>query len=236
MDDLRNQIKIRGFVDRFADPVTEFKGRFGDKLRPPEEAFDIVAATFNNVATGRSNVVMHFTEVEVIASSEPWPFPNKDISIAYSESKQSRWVIFSNSLAKLLAENEKFGDVTGRRMHLKMVSHVMYQGKDEDGKEKKGPTLCWEVVGMDRASAVAEDGAKASISAEHQLILLLNGRTEQQFNMEALRLPTVKGDSALTTRILNRTWFAEVIAKGLASKDDAGLYTLTEAGVLALQG
>ena len=146
---------------------------------------------------------MHFTEVEVIASSEPWPFSNKDVSISYSESKQSRWVIFSDSLAKLLAEKETFKDIIGRMVHLKMVSHTMYQGKDEDGKDKRGPMLCWEVVGMDGASAGEE--AKTSVSAEHQLILLLNGRTEQQF------------------------------AKGLASKDDAGLYTLTEAGVLALQ-
>ncbi len=239
LDDLRSQIKIRGFVDRFADPVTEFEGRFGDKLHP-EKAFDIVAATFNNVATGRSNIVMHFEDIDSssVVSTEPYPFPNKDISISYSESKQSRWVIFSDSLVKFLAENETFEDAIGRRMHLKMVSHTMYQGKDESGKDKRGPTPCWEVVGMEGASTTAPADGKAAagtVSAEKQLLVLLNGRSEQQFNMEVLRLPAVKSDSSLTTRILNRTFFSEIISKGLISKDEAGVYTLTESGVAALQ-
>jgi hypothetical protein len=223
-DDLRNQIKFRGLKQGgFQDPVKEFKGKL--------EGFDIVESVFNNQPTGRSNVVLKFSELDVIVSTEPWQFPVKEVSIGYSDRQGSRWGIFAESGVKFLRDDEEFQSLIGRRLHLKIVVHKLYQGK-EKGEQ---PADCWEIVGVERATG-SSNGKAPAMSSKSQLLLLLNGHTEQQFNMEALKLPAVKGDSALTTNILNKSFVMALISNGLVVKDDAGVFTLTDAGVASLQG
>lgn len=220
LDDLRNQITFRGLKDSgFADPVREFKGNLA--------GFDVVEAEFQGVKQGRNNVILRFSDVEAIISDPPWSYPNKDITIGYSDRKQSRWGIFAESGLKFLSENEEFSNLVGKRLHLKIAVHMLFQGKERGVQ----PADCWTIVGVEGAADV--NGAEA-ISAEKQLLILVNGKTRQQFNMEAIRLPIVKKDSALSSRLLNNTWFAEITSNGLVSKDEAGIYTLTEQGIALL--
>mgnify|MGYP001569090839 CR=1 FL=1 len=222
-DDLRASIKFRGLKESgFTDPVREFKGKL--------TGFDVVEAEFQGVKQGRNNIVLHFAEVEPIVSDPPWPYPVKDITIGYSESKRSRWGIFAESGLKFLSAQEEFSNLIGRRLHLKIAIHKLYQGK-EKGEQ---PADCWEIVGVEGASA-SNNGADAML-IEKQLLMLLNGRTQQQFNMEALKMDAVKKDSAMVGKLLSTAWFTEVSSKGLVAKDETGIYALTEAGLAALQG
>ena len=124
-------------------------------------------------------------------------------------------------------ESRRIGNLVGRRLHLKIEVHKLFQGK-ERGEQ---PSDCWTIVNVEEA---ASNGKAETTSPEKQLLLLINGRTQQQFNMEALKSPEIRKDSKLVSRLLNNTWFAEVISNGLVTKDEAGVYTLTEAGIALL--
>lgn len=117
-------------------------------------------------------------------------------------------------------------------MHLKTEVHKLWQGRERGTQDAN----CWIVAAISNGTSTSKGAnGTSSASAEKQLITLIDGRTEQQFNMEALRLPAVRSDSSLSSRLINKTWFAEIVSRGLVTKDDSGVYSLTEAGMNAIQ-
>ncbi len=229
LDDLRSQIRFRGLKQGgFQDPVIEFKGKF--------DGFDTKQIVFQGQPTDRIAVVLHFSDLEDVKCSEGvYQFPTKDLEIPFSESSNNtRWGHFSESGLKFLAENEEFGSLIEKRLHVKAEMKPTFQGQAKGTQ----PALCWVIVdveGVTQGGGGNNGTVVPTVSIEKRLLLLLNGKTQQQFNLDALRLDDVKKDSALVQTLLSNTWFGEVTAKGLVTKDDGGIYALTAEGLASLQ-
>jgi hypothetical protein len=111
----------------------------------------------------------------------------------------------------------------------------MMWNRDKGAEE---PREAWEILGVEglsssNGSTPAQAGAKPD-TALSAAIKLLNGKTIQEFNQEALRNSTVKSDPGLVSQILGGQFATALEQNGTVSKDAAGKYVVSESALAAV--
>jgi len=155
------------------NPLRDFKGTF--------EKYRTETRTFRDGGTGLY-VVLDFTDVQVIEAAEPYDFPIATLDFPYSRRRTSRWTILGDSATKLLKDDQDIRDAVGMRLHMKMATYDLYDGR----AQKAVPQLAWEVVGIEGTGTAVKQspGARA--------LEILDGKTLAQFNQEVLKDPLVR--------------------------------------------
>lgn len=159
-EQILGQLRTRGFEAGFQPrtPLREFIGRLDniggemvDRFTPP-----------------RAQALYNFSEVEVITSTEPYPFPIAQIGIFISVREQSAMGVFGASVDKVInadipddapPEEVKGQDyLIGKVLHMKMTGgHMMWDG----ATRKEVPRECWELVSVEGEAEVEEVPVKA---------------------------------------------------------------------------
>lgn len=247
-EEMLAQLRTRGFEDGFpSTPLRDFWGT----LRG-------IRGTLNtNVTPNRVEVNYYFEEVEVITSVTPYTDPIAEITIPNSTRRQSGMGVFGASIDKVinvgLAEDADASQIKGqdylldKRIHMKMTGgHMMWDGR----KKQEVPRECWEVVEVEGegiepepipqpapkpAARAPQPLPKAPAPAQlkndaggKQAIDLAEGKTEQQFYNEFFKNPTLKFNSLLVTKVMNRKLLQELVDGGLLEKDEDGVYHKAE--------
>ena len=194
-------------------PLRHFKGML--------KAYDVVEVTYGQGDGARTGaqVQLDFVDVEVIESTEPYDFPVGQIALPHSESETSRWGVFSLSANKFIPASVSGGDTMGWMVGKMIEMHYMGGGKvynrDQGGVIE---VEAWQVVGIDGGgtATVAVDPLTLTLS-------LLDGKTLQQFQMEAMKNQAVR-ESQYGQEILNASFIPNQTAAGRVSVDDNNIY------------
>jgi len=167
-----------------------------------------------------------FENVEVLESTEPYDFPIAQVDISYSPndagevSKNSRSGIFLDSLNAFYRENQDLPDAVGKRLLLHYTGGKQIYNRDQGGLVD---TEAWQVVEAQGFSDVVEPKSKVDPLAH--TLSILDGKTIQQFQQEAVKDPIVKG-SEYSSQILNGQFIPTQEAAGKIGKNDDGTYSI----------
>lgn len=236
LEDLKKQIKMRGLTEgsNFQTPLKEFVGTFDDFDAEYVEKFQ------------RTNVKLMFKDIEVIRSSEPYEFPIATLSIGLSNKKQSKWGIFAASALPFLPMDPNLAEddpsqpdisaLKGHRIHLVLDPNGFSYFSRAENKQITYET--WKVVSVDGSGSETGGQVARGKKADDPLVAalkLLDGKSDREFNMAALRNDTIKSDADLVKQILNNGFVSSVVSQGYVEKDSDGKYHLTDA-VAAIVG
>lgn len=172
--------------------------------------------------TPKLEVTYNFEEVEVIRTTEPYPFPIAQLSIMYSDTEKSLMGVFWGSASKIVNVDQDGNPVArlidgvpnpeyknqdflkGKKLTLKWTSgHMMWNGDAKDATHPKGQDVAreaWEVTSVEGEGSPTPTpvvGTPATKPAsnktpQEQALALLSGKTEQQFYQAVFAEPAFK--------------------------------------------
>ena len=199
-------LPIRGLSDGFDTPLQDFWGTlvsidqkqedFGGKGKPK------LKATFN------------FKDVKVILSTEPYNFPTAPIVFFWSGAKRSGWGILSNSITKLIPEDQPVEFLIGKKVHMVLTAGHTF-GKDKKTNEDIIKD-CWEVLEI--------EGIATKLNARERVLDIIDGKTDVQFNQAAVGDPVLKTDSELMSQLIGQTLLPALEASNKIKKDEGGVW------------
>lgn len=165
--------------------------------------------------------IFDFTDVVVIESTEPYPFPIAQIQISHSTRTETRWAALGNSIRRL------FGDVegattaclVGKNQDWAMLPAPTRRPVDPDnpgGDWETQDTDCWQVVSVEGAAQAAED------LTEH-ILNLADGKLEPAFYSVALTDPKVMASSDTINALTERKLLPALLEAGKLTRDAEGV-------------
>jgi hypothetical protein len=203
-DEQELPVTTRGLTssDFQGTPLRHFMGTLDEIVKEPgkfKERFNI-----------------NFSGIDVIESTEPYPYATATISIPGSNRWSSRWGIFAKSVNAIIPETEDILDQTGKRFEMKLTpNHMLYDGKEQ----KELPKECWEVVSIDGVSAET-----AAVPLNELLEEELNGKTLPEFNKAVFANPAVRNDKDLMKSLQDGSFVKGLVDSGRYSKDENNIY------------
>lgn len=208
------QVSIRGLTEGgFETPLRRFKGRYvGLKTEPITDA--------QGNTTGKIRVILQYSDVEVIDSTEPYNFPTAEIRFSHSLKKGSKWGIFSESLVKLLPEDEDLNECKGKMMELVYTPDHDF-GENRDTGERIVSSI-WEVASI--------EGGGAKVNPIERALELLDGKTIAEFNQVVFSDPAIKGDVAFGETLLDDSFIKSMLDSGKVTKNDDGVCHVKKEG------
>jgi len=213
------QVTWRNLTDGFQQtPLRHFKGKL--------ESIITEMRTFQNSPTPKQYHNLNFSEIDVILSTEPYPFPIAQLSFPSSDRKKSGWGVLGQSGLKFLNENEDVSVLVNAILELQMTPGHMMWNREAGGETARE---CWEIVGVERVGGVQGPSPGQTTNATETAINLLIGKNEQEWNQLVFANPIVKADSKLVAEILARTFLPALEADGIVCKDEAGIYSMVGA-------
>lgn len=185
-------------IDRPSDntiPLLEFSGVLKD----------YVAEDRKDDRSGRTwtTITFNFTDLEVIETTEPYPFPIAKIQIPYGTRSKTRWAVFAESARGILPQVD-IDLLVGKRQKWVWGSCELRQ--QVDGEWKNVEADSWQVVEVEGYGNSGEDDSNL-IDA---LVELADGKTEAEFNSAVFsdeKLKKMGGYSSAVDMIINRKFF-----------------------------
>lgn len=210
-------VSFRGLQDGAArTPLQDFWGVLDSCPMDIRQVRDKGTATY---------VTLNFSldpNVDIIKSTEPYPYPIAQISMPLNKRRTSLWTILSDSATKLIGDNEDIGSLFGSKLHMRLTPHMLW----DQGQGKEVPRDCFEVVEIIRVGATpgAIPSTTGTSPTDRALDLLEGCATEQDWNQRVFQDAMVKGDMELLTSIINKTFFPAMEESGRVIKDGSGMY------------
>lgn len=179
-------------------------------------------------------ISFNFTDVEVILSDEPHPFPIAIIKIGYKPPKDSRggtkWDAFAGSVRKLSPDKPDIDLLVGKRQRwAQLPFKIRSPLSNEDGSPQldgNGKTvwgevevLAWKVEEVEGMGSVVEKG----VELNDLLIDLADGKTEAKFHEAALTNAKVTADADMVQQLVDRKWLPVVMEMGRLTRDAEGI-------------
>lgn len=240
-DEVLAQLRTRGFETGFQKTVLrDFKGKLQSitgNMRPPGQNAPVGAKA-------KLEVIYTFENLEVIKSTEPYPFPVAQITFGFSNRDKSGMGIFGMSVDKIInagvsaelpqtaVKNHNY--LINKTLHMVMTpGHMLFNSKATDAAHPKGQdqaTEAWELMGVEgegqaTASALPAAGQKSTT----QLALeILDNKTEQAFYQAAFATGQLKSDGALVSKIIAKEFLPPLVEAGVVTVDSAGVYHLVK--------
>lgn len=237
------QLKTRGFESGgFRSPLRHFRGKM-----------DSITGSMvkrGSMTEARLEVSYNFSEVEVFASTEPYPFPVAQVSMMHSNRVQSQMGYLGASIDKIInagldenlpqqqAKNQDF--LIGKVQEWMVTPGHPMPSRDANGQWTEAPQECWEVVWVEGVGGTPHSGvaapaqattpapvgtpAPATVTPTQRAIDLLDGKNQQQWNNVVFQDPMVKGDTALVNSIITGAFLAPLEESGVVTKDADGVY------------
>jgi len=200
-------VSVRGLKDsEFGTPLRDISGIL-DSYYPEERKFGTV-------------VVLNLKELEVRHSVEPYNFPIAQIAIKLSNTKNSAWGVFGESLASFLADDEDIKNCVGKRIGMRMEEGHKYGVDKDTGKDMLGSP--WKVYEVEGAPSGAP-GQPVESAADRALSLLI-GKTRADFNKAAYADPLIRKDVALQKAITDKSFINSQLQLGTVTEDENGVF------------
>ncbi len=203
--------------DSFTPAITEFKGTLGvieTLQRPPNPLYP------NSKAQMR--LKYNFTDIEVVASKEPFEFPIFGFEITYTpKMTASPFGAMVDSLSEIVPpegrSNPRF--VEGLRCHMKW-SETLLRGQQND-KWDDYPGFAWKFVGIE--GYTADDGP----TLNERVLEMLVGETETSFQQAYYGEPalqTLAGYNEMTEKLAQGELIKEFEEAGIIQRNEEGVF------------
>lgn len=200
-DTAQDVLSIRGLQEAFGTPIKKFKGTLESYGVEPDKP-----------------AKLNFTDIEIIHSTEPYPYPTCVIEIWPNNKVKSTWGVFGTSLAQLIQPEQDLRDQVGKRFGMEFTSgHMMSRKNKESGEWEEKDIPAWEVFELNGVTA-GEPGA-APISAFDRAVSLLQGKAIGDFNKAAMADELVRNDADLLAAIVGKTFASGLVDTGVFTKD-----------------
>lgn len=175
-------------------PLLDFEGTL-EKYERREVARDNQDGT-----KGKTSIYcdFYFVEVEVISSTEPYPYPTAQIGIAYAPPSNSygnnRWDAWAKSVRNLMPDtpaDERLDALVGQRQRWTQLGATLrVLNQDSQKWENQENQLTWQVAKV--------DGLAAPEDLTEFMIGVADGKTDQALYQALL------SDPDISPRIINR--------------------------------
>jgi hypothetical protein len=199
-------------------PLRQFKGTLADYRFEDRETTD------DDGKTRTYRVVMFdFVDLEVIKSTEPYPFPIASIQIGYSQTTETKYGRFAQSVKALLPDAVDLKPLKGKRQEWAVLKGAT-RARDEQGKWGEAEVDLWKVISI--------EGVEKVDIAEH-VIDLADGKSEAAFNEAAFTDDVVRAHPEIVSLITERKLLSTYIDAGLLSRDAEGVLHRVKAKVEA---
>lgn len=206
MEDLRGQVNIgaKDLVEGYqVTPLREFVGVLEDFVPERDEQYN------------RIRISLQFTDVEVIESTEPYPFPIVQLTVPFSQRKRSQMGFLVNSLDKVMP-GATLSSLVKQRVRMKVVSENFGRWRGETEDRIRG---CWEIQEITSKPKVAQSAYEVALG-------LAEGKSPTaltEFYQQAFKNSAIKADKEVLDKILRKTFIEEAIEAGALYISDDGL-------------
>lgn len=164
-----------------------------------------------------------FTDLVVIESVEPYPFPVATLQIGYSSTEKTRWDALAQSIKGLFGRTPALDEIQGKMQEWHFGDCKLRTKDEEEADPKKQwkdlPGQAWQVVSIDGIGAPAE-----KVDLTELVLNLLDGKTENDFYQEFYQNSDIKKDSALVESVTNRELLDTFEKAGRAHRDGEGVW------------
>lgn len=225
---MRAMVKTRGLQEGNArTPLEEFTGRLVAVVPRME------ATNFGGIGGQRLNIDLKYDDVVVIKATEPYPFETAEITIRYSDSKNSGWGDFASTLVKFIPESMEIWDCPGTTMHMRR--HTKDYGPDRnnliDDPDNPGQKIqgriqgtVWHVLAVQGNVAMPSSNGASAGPATEAALKVLDGKTIEEFNNEVWADPVAKSDPNLSSMLMSGAWVPAMITAGKVTVGDDGIH------------
>lgn len=244
-------VTTRNLVDADLGPLRRFTGVL-DSAPTENQTFGE-----GELARNSTRVSLNYKEIEVIEAVEPYHFPIATIVMSLSNRKKSRWGVFADGTPadRTLGFNNivdqqytpeqldpsntetyvkpkdrtDLNDCLGKRFGMVLADGE--EGRPSmpelfDGREGKDkPTPAWTVYSIEGVGAAVSGGKSLNEVAED----LLDGKTLQEFNKEALANQSIRSNTdllqSISLPVTAPASFSNILVKtGRFTKDAEGRF------------
>lgn len=205
-EDLQKQVDIglRSLVEGFQQtPLREFTGVLESFEAERDAQFD------------RIRVRLQFSEVAVIATAEPYPFPIAQLTIPFSQRRVSSMGFLVSSIDALLPGGSISSLLKKRvRMKLEAKNFGRWRGQEEDTIRE-----CWVTVSLE-----GESKAESRSAYEIALDLAVGQSVDdlKAFYQQVFKDPSIRADKELQGAILNKSFIPAALESGDLEVDENG--------------
>ena len=209
----------------FGTPLLRFKGVLTS----------CPARKFTSYERERIAVDFQFSDVEVLESSEPYPFPIAQISILYvnpqTSGGQSEWASWCKAFRKIAGGPDPDREVlVGHKQEWALLPATLRRPlTDEEGNpllDGNGKRVwgdvedkAWQIVSVDGLGSVEQ----ADADFDSFIVDLADGKTEPAFYEAALTNSKVTARPNIVTAITERKLLAVLIESGRLTRDTEGV-------------
>lgn len=197
----------------FGTPLRRFKGILKDYV--PEKKAD--------QGSGREymTIAFNFTDIVVIESVEPYPFPIATFNVGYSTTTDTRWDVLASSIKKLFGSTPTLDELVGKEQEWAYLPCKLTKLL-EGGKWSKEPDEAWQLVSLAGLNSGSAEQAGQDIT-EH-IIDMVDGKVEPDFYQEFYQDPEVRKHPELITAATDRNLLATLESAGRIHRDTAGVW------------
>ena len=193
----------------FGTPLLRFKGMLKE--------YEVEDRTAENRTY--KVIKFNFIDLEVIESTEPYPFPIASIEISYNPNDGTKWALFAKSIAKAFGHVPSIDDLV-IKSQLWEYGDAKLRLPDEQGIWDTRDGKAWllsSIDGVGASSSVVED-------ITPHILGLLDGKTEQDFYQLLYQDELVRKHPDIITAATERKLLTTLEAAGKASRDDQGIW------------
>lgn len=197
----------------FGTPLRRFKGLLKEYV-PEEKQGD---------SGSYMTITFNFTDIEVIESVEPYPFPIATINISYSTSTGTKWDALAASIKKAIGMSVTLDDLVGK-VQVWAYIPAKLRTKLDDGKWGDVEQETWQVASVEGA-----DPEAAADSITEHILDMIDGKTEQDFYQEFYQDEEVRKHPDLITAASERNLLKSLEDAGRISRDSEGIWHKVDA-------
>ncbi len=196
----------------FGTPLLHFKAMLkeytSDKIKDEGSGREYMVVKFN------------FTDLEVIASTDPYPFPVAVIEVGYSSTEKTKWDALAKSIKGLFGRTPALDEIVGKMQEWRFADCKLRTKDEEDGQWKDLPGQAWQVISLDGIAGAAE----TAMDINDHILDLLDGKTETDFNQLIFTDPKVRGHADIIEAHTNRELLPSLAKAERAYRDDDGVW------------
>jgi len=171
------------------------------KFRAHFDKYDVRKRGGQFAKEGQQDVLLSFSKLTVLDSDSAYPYEVAQLILKFSDSLNSGWTIFEDSIATVLekkVEDVAIDDIVGMEITMEREdNHLFFT--DKAGKDSIGTV--WRVT---------EAGGKiAGVKPFDRALELLAGKGKGEFTGEAVADPVIQRDGLLVNSILGGSFFED---------------------------
>lgn len=164
-------------------------------------------------------VKFEFTDLVVIESTEPYPFPVAIVDVGYSSTEKTKWDALAQSIKRLFGRTPALDEIVGKMQEWHFTDCKLRTLDDSDKQWKDLPGQAWQVVSIEGLGPIP-DAADLT-----ELVLdMLDGKTERDFYQEFYQNSEVRKDQNLVESATNRQLLTTLETAGRAHRDGEGVW------------